>query len=327
MSKQIRFIILIVSVVMFFSITPIIIGHSLGYRIDFDQKKIVATGGIYLRVWPSPAEVYIDSKPIMKTNIITNSAFMQNLLPKNHTVLIKKNGYFDYQKTLPVKEKEVTKLEHVLLIKKDIKFETLADLPAQAGKTRSPFAKQERFILKNSNLYDSNSGKNVLIIKNVIAFDTYQNNIYWIGKDNLLYTSDFSEKTKTKILDSFYSPVKSIKISPDHTKILFYNDYEILFAYLNSPNSEKTFLNRFSEKIGDCLWLNSDYVIFTQAGKIKISEIDNKNEINMVELPDEILIDEQTVDIKNSKIYFSQTDKKLYILTADNLLLSEQMIQ
>ena len=70
MSKQIRFIILIVSVVMFFSITPIIIGHSLGYRIDFDQKKIVATGGIYLRVWPSPAEVYIDSKPIMKTNII-----------------------------------------------------------------------------------------------------------------------------------------------------------------------------------------------------------------------------------------------------------------
>src|SRR3989338_9925354 len=150
----------------------------------------------------------------MKTNIITNSAFMQNLLPKNHTVLIKKNGYFDYQKTLPVKEKEVTKLEHVLLIKKDIKFETLAD------KTRSPFEKQERFILKNSNLYDSNSGKNVLIIKNVIAFDTYQNNIYWIGKDNLLYTSDFSEKTKTKILDSFYSPVKSIKISSGSSTML-----------------------------------------------------------------------------------------------------------
>src|SRR3989344_5033332 len=139
MSKQIRFIILIVSVVMFFSITPIIIGYSLGYRINFEQKKIVATGGIYLRVWPSPADVYIDSKLIDKTNLITSSAFTQNLLPKNHLVSIKKDGYFDYQKTLLIKEREVTKLEHILLVKKDIDFEALTD------KTQSPFAKQERF--------------------------------------------------------------------------------------------------------------------------------------------------------------------------------------
>lgn len=311
MSKQVRFIILVVCVALFFIITPCIIGYSLGYRIDFEQKKIVATGGIYLRVWPNPAEVYIDSKPTMKTSVITNSAFTQDLLPKNHVVLIQKNGYFDYQKTLPVKEKEVTKLEHVLLIKKDIKFETLADT------TQSPFTKPERFILKNNNLYDTGSGKNVLVIRNVVAFDTQQNNIYWVGKDNLLYKSDFSGKEKTQIFDSFYSPVKSIKISPDHTKILFYNDYEILFAYLGSPDSEKIFLNRFSEKIDDCQWLNSDYVIFTIAGKIKISEIDNKNEINMVELP----------NIKPVKIYFNQQDKKLYVLTADNLLVSEQLIQ
>jgi len=321
MSKRVRFIILIVCVVLFFVITPYIIGYSLGYRIDFEQKKIVATGGIYLRVWPSPADVYIDSKLIGKTNIITNSAFTQNLLPKNHIVLIKKEGYFNYQKTLLVKGKEVAKLEHALLIKKNIDFKNMVD------KTLSTFEKQERFFLKNNNIYDNNSGKAVLILKNVIAFDTYQNNIYWVGKNNLFYKSDFSGKEKTKIFDSFYSPVKNIKISPDRAKILFNNDYEILFAYLNSPDSEKIFLNRFSEKIGDLFWLNNDYVIFTLAGKIKISEIDNKNEINIIELPDKILIDNETIDIKNPKIYFNQQDKKLYVITGDISLVSEQLIQ
>ncbi len=312
MAKGARLIILTSCAILFFTVTPYIIGYSLGYRIDFEQKKIMATGGIYLRAWPSPADVYINSKLAGKTNVITNSVFTQNLLPKNHLVLIKKDGYFDYQKTLLVKKKEVTKLEHILLVKKDINFEALAD------KTQSPFAKQERFSIKNNNLYDNSSGKAVLLIKNIVVFDTDQNNIYWVSKDNLLYKSDFLGKEKTKVFDSFYSPIKNIKISPNGQKILFNNDYEILFAYLNSPISEKIFLNRFSEKIGDCFWLNNDYVIFTLAGKIKISEIDNRNEINMAELPDSILINGKTTDIKNAKIYFDAQNKTLYIEASAN---------
>jgi len=327
MSKRVRLIILIVCIILFFSIMPYIIGYSLGYRIDFEQKKIVATGGIYLRVWPSPADVYIDSRNTGRTSLMTNSAFVQDLLPKNHVVLVRKDGYFDYQKTLPVKEKEATKLEHILLIKTNIAFEKLSDLPAQTDKTQSPFTKAKQFTLKNNNLYDNASGKPVLLIKNVIAFDVYQNIIYWVGTDNLLYQSDFLGKEKTEIFESFYDPVKSIRISPDGLKILFSNDYEIMFAYLNAKESEKIFLNRFSEKIGDCLWLNSDYVIFTLAGKIKISEIDNKNEINMVELPDKATVNGETIDIKNPKIDFAQQDKKLYILTGDTVLVSEQLTQ
>ena len=110
MSKRVRFIILLICVALFLSITPVIIGYSLGYRIDFEQKRIVATGGIYLRVWPSPADVYVDLKLKEKTSLITNSIFTQNLLPKNHLISVKKEWYFDYQKTLPVKESKVTKL-------------------------------------------------------------------------------------------------------------------------------------------------------------------------------------------------------------------------
>ena len=181
---------------------------------------------------------------------------------------------------------------------------------------QSPFSKKEKFIIKNNNLYDNASSKPALLIKNVTLFDIFQNSIYWVSKDNALYQSDLSGKNPTQIFDSFYNPIKNIKISPDGQKVLYYNDYEIMYSWLGDKSFKKIFLNRFSDKIGDAFWLNNDYVIFTLVGKIKISESDNINEINIVELP-------QTAD----KIYFSQQNKKLYIQTRKETLVSEQLTQ
>ncbi len=112
--------------VCFFVLAPYIVLYSLGYRIDFLHMKIVATGGIYIKASPLPLEISIDSKT-QKPGFLANSVFVQNLLPKSHAVLIKKDGYYDYQKNLEVEENQVTKLEHVLLIKKNILFENLID--------------------------------------------------------------------------------------------------------------------------------------------------------------------------------------------------------
>lgn len=122
MTKRIRLTILAFCVVCFFIIAPYIILYSLGYRIDFENRKIVATGGIYVRTFPTAEQITIDSKISEKPGMFNNSVFVQSLLPKDHTVLVQKNGYYDYYKTLPVLEKEVTKLENVLLIKKAIAF-------------------------------------------------------------------------------------------------------------------------------------------------------------------------------------------------------------
>ncbi|MDP2741694.1 MAG: hypothetical protein Q8O66_03355, partial [bacterium] len=87
---------------------------------------------------------------------------------------------------------------------------------------------------------------------------------------------------------------------------------------------------RFSEKIDNCLWLNNNYIIFTINGKIKISETDNKNNLNIFTLPEKLnLSDGTTIDFANKEkspeIYFNQQDKKLYILTEDTLLSSERI--
>lgn len=122
MTKKTRFIILLFCVFLFFLITPYIIFYSLGYRIDFEKRKIVATGGLYIKALPLGTNIIVDSKIHNKTGIFSNAVFVQNLIPKTHHILITKDGYYDYQKNLKVKENEVTKLESIILFKKNIPF-------------------------------------------------------------------------------------------------------------------------------------------------------------------------------------------------------------
>ena len=364
MTKKTRSLILVLCVVLFFIIAPYIIIYSLGYRIDFEQKKIVITGGIYVRALPLGSDVIVDSKIKNTTSFLSPTVFVQNLLPKQHSILIKKGGYYDYKKNLEVKEKEVVKLEQVILFKEKILFDILTD------KTNSPFFslrdisqsetkkdQEQLFIIKNGNLYKNSPETSVAILKKVFSFGVSGNNIIWLGLDGFLYSSSqdgkitnklsqtslkiinnraykftiissnvflkednnlllFNQKTKT--FETFYSPVKDLKISPDGQKILYYNDNEILYSYLNSGNPEKIFLNRFSEKIGESFWLNDNYLIFSLGEKIVISEIDNRDSINIITLL-------QTLS-PSDKISFNQQDKKLYILTKDTILSSERLI-
>lgn len=126
MTRKTRLIVLLVCVVLFLIITPYIVLHSLGYRVDFKKLKVVQTGGIFVKAEPQGADIIIDSQT-NTTGFFNNSVFVQNLLPGTYQVTIKKTGYYDYQKTLDVAEGQVTKLEHVLLIKQQIVFTTAPD--------------------------------------------------------------------------------------------------------------------------------------------------------------------------------------------------------
>ena len=127
MTKKTRLIILLFCVACFFVVAPVLVLYSEGYRLDFKKMAVVATGGIYVRTFPAADKVTIDYGIVEKPGLFSNSIFVQSLLPEPHTVSIIKNGYYDYFKTLPVKEKEVTKLENVMLLKKAVTFTALAN--------------------------------------------------------------------------------------------------------------------------------------------------------------------------------------------------------
>ncbi len=127
MTIKTRLIILASCALLFLVFAPYTVLYSLGYRIDFATMKLRATGGIYVYAVPEPSSILIDSKPAQKTGLFSSAVFMQNMIPGWHSVLIKREGYYDYQKNLQVQEKEVAKLENVVLFKQKINFTTLGE--------------------------------------------------------------------------------------------------------------------------------------------------------------------------------------------------------
>ncbi|MHA1657494.1 MAG: hypothetical protein ACTSUT_00005, partial [Promethearchaeota archaeon] len=62
MKKKTRLILLFSCMALFFTVAPLILLYSQGYRFDFDKNKIVKTGGIFIEVSNTSAEIYINEK-------------------------------------------------------------------------------------------------------------------------------------------------------------------------------------------------------------------------------------------------------------------------
>ena len=127
MTKRTRLIILFACIASFLIITPNLVLYSMGYRLDLKTMKITATGGIYVRTFPTAERITIDSTSPLRPGLFSNSIFVQNLIPAGHSVLVQKSGYFDYEKTISVQENQVTKLENILLIKRNIVFQEIIE--------------------------------------------------------------------------------------------------------------------------------------------------------------------------------------------------------
>lgn len=233
---------MLVCVACFFIIAPFLVLYSIGDRFDFQKIKITKTGGIYVRTFPAAEKIIIDSKIIEKPGMFSNSIFVQSLLPDLHTVLAEKSGYYNYFKTIPVAEEQVTKLENVLLFKKNIQFEVAPEI------TQSPFNTLQKYIIKNNKLYYSNAPENISIsaaqkaapiLEDLSAFSVVSNSIIWLGTDGFLYQSGLTNITTT-------TKIKPTKLTLTPLKINKKDSYKIVSGSQNIfliDNNNLLFLN------------------------------------------------------------------------------------
>ena len=256
MTKKTRFIILSACALCFIIIAPILVLYSMGDRFDFEKFRITKTGGIYIRTFPAAEQITIDSKITEKPGMFSNSVFVQSLIPDEHTVLIQKNGYYDYFKTLPVVEEQVTKLENVLLLRENMQFEVATE------EIQSPFAVQERFIIKKNNLYYSDADENIgitatqkstPILKGLVSFSFINNDILWLGTDGILYKSSLSADKISNPTKLTTIPIKIIKtgiykIIPDDKDIFIIDNGNLL-----SLDNKTDELFKFSSSITDAI--------------------------------------------------------------------------
>jgi hypothetical protein len=128
-------------------------------------------------------------------------------------------------------------------------------------------------------------------------FKEENGNLYFTGKD-----SDSFEVLASRI--------KGFEFSPERRKIVYFTNNEIWITFLRNADLEKktgdkVLLIRLSEQIKNVSWLNEDYIAFNTADVIKITETDNRNRLNIVDLK----------ETKNPEIFWNKNDKKIYFLS------------
>ncbi len=429
----------------FVFVAPILVFYFQGYRVDFKNKRITQTGGLFLKAQPKHAEVYINDKLIKKTDFFFGSVLIENLLPKKYNVKLKKQGYFNWEKNLQIKEKEVTEARDIVLFPKNPNFSLLAK--GVKALWFSPTG--EKIILKEENenhwelkLYDVNKNLKSHILKetdiakegadlfdlefangekeiylkvviaeqlkefildinnippllkeiektsteselktstlkeskpkNIIASAENEGNVYYLENTGNLYKTDssfsFEEKLtestfplkqeteyklyifsdfiflkenqtlflfnkKTKTFEKFFEGIKDIKLSPDFKKLAYFSEYEIKILFLEKratqPKREKgesIFLIRLSDKIKNVFWITPDYLIFDTENRIKITEIDNRDRLNIIDLTEFSSLCPDCKQEMQKEIFFNSNNKKLYVLAGENLWASKKLL-
>ncbi len=148
---------------IFVAVAPILTLYVQGYRIDFKNKKLTQTGGLFIKtINPKQVEVYLDDNLAAKTDFFFSSTLIENLLPKTYNIKVQKQNYYTWEKNLEVKEKQVVEAKNIVLFPKDPSLELIStgvkDIWFSKDKKRAVIKEED----KNTwNLKSYNLEKNV----------------------------------------------------------------------------------------------------------------------------------------------------------------------
>jgi len=124
-----RKIIFLIFCALYIIVCPSLILYSLGIVIKPDKKKIIKTGVIFITTIPDNAIPYLDGKPHKEQT----PTLIDNLLPGNYTLEIKKPGYQSWKTQVSVYQEKASPLEDIILLpepmsENEISREPMTDL-------------------------------------------------------------------------------------------------------------------------------------------------------------------------------------------------------
>ncbi|OGD24836.1 hypothetical protein A2819_00490 [Candidatus Azambacteria bacterium RIFCSPHIGHO2_01_FULL_40_24] len=281
-------------VILFIAASVIITMLAQGWRFDLDSFKMVRTGGIFIKTTVSGAKIYVNDKYTGSTaGLLNYTKLVDDLAPKNYNLFIHKEGYYPWNKMVEVKNGLVTELFSVTLFPLDIKKIKIAQLPPQ---------KISDFRIIDETIKIINNKKTGIA------------NVYAI-KGQFISSEKFKISTSTEL------------ISPDKNKKLYASGNKIWIEYLNDIKEEpskkageKEIVATLELPILFLDWLkDSEHVIWFTSGELTITERDNRGgKRNSVKFY--LNINPPIFwDIKNSDLYFFETDKEKSILYKINI--------
>jgi len=324
MTRRIRRLLLCSAILFFIVATPSILFYAWGYNFDWQNKKLVLTGALYLKSFPKKAEVELNNKLKEET-----PAFIKRLLPKEYQVKITKQGFHPWQKKLRVESKLVTEARNILLIPLNPEIEivneelpvnfSLKEFLAQEESDTIFYIQEPSYILyktdQNGSYQEQISLAPLPANHQYEIFVSSNEKIVALNKKRQLYFLN----PETRCFELLEENVQEVQFANDSKKLLYSTPTEIWVYYLEDiliqPNKkarEKELITRLSQKIEQVLWFDqtNEHIIFVVSQTVKIIELDDRDYRNTHDL----------FNFEISQIVYSPTDKKLYFIKEDKLL-------
>jgi len=323
MTHKVRSIILCLIILFFIIAAPIIILYSLGYNFDWQEKKLVLTGGLYIKTTPKNATVYINDKPRKET-----PAFIKRLIPKYYQIKVTKEGYHDWNKKLKIESKIVTEVKNIILIPINPKIEIINEKISDNFSLKEYV--NEESIISNDVFYIQ---KPSFILYKTDKENSFQEQISLTPlPDNQEYEILVSNNQKIAVLSNnkdlytlnnetrnfelIKENIKQAQFSNDNGKLLYYTPNEIWIYHLNNNQQDKKtgeheLITRLSQEIEQAIWHEfNQHIIFLVDKDIKIIELDSRDERNTTDI----------IKMNVQEIAYSNENQLLYVVKDEKLL-------
>lgn len=231
---------------IFFGTALFLILWASGYRYDFKNKVVVSTGILVIKTYPKQdVEIFIDNKK-QTTN---KTPLKLSLFPKEYNVLIKKQGYSDWEKTIKISSKKSLFLDNIVLFKENV---------------------DKNVLESNVLLYaESNDKKNIVYSKN----ENEEESLYLLNQDgekSKLYPKENQEKFTEKLV--------SLNFNGNNLCILSFENSKYI---LNISNNKFTKINTAPFPLSYFFINENEYFAILEKNLIKYNI--NTKEIKVIE--------------------------------------------
>ncbi|HCX27754.1 MAG TPA: hypothetical protein DHI91_01275 [Candidatus Portnoybacteria bacterium] len=340
MTRTIRRLIFYGFVLLFIVATPPTILYAMGYSFDWTNKKLVQTGGLYLKSVPSGAQISVNGQPQK-----TTPRLISRLLPHSYNISVVKDGYHSWQKNLPVEAELVSEARNIFLLPTNVSPElitqnvtsTIADFLSSPGeKTQQQRAAKiasstAGWLLNGDNLYYLPKNNPVLYrtdltesIKDQISQEALPLGKYQLITNDgrrflaLSTSGDLYLMNTDGVFEKIASQIEAVQLTSDNKKVLWQTANEITILWLEEflvqpyrqAGDKETIVRYFNQKISQALFYpDNEHVAFVAGDQIKITELDGRDTRNTIDF----------ISASNPQIYFDEPTSYFYYLTQNEL--------
>ena len=324
MHKTTRYLFILLCFVLFIVLAPLIILYVSGTKLSLSDQEYTATGILVAKTDPNDADVYINDE---KKD--TTPATVRFLDQGEYVVTLKKEGYFDWTKRLPVETGKVTYayegVEAVELIRQPIPV----SVPVQ--QVTSLLVINERAWLGAANALHTTTISNPMAVEQYTLPFTPQTITAIRDSDYLLISGDNNRNlifnTNSRVAFSLPTQLDTatdVTASPDGT--IFARANDTVYSY---NLTSKVLTPVLRNAIGFTMLGNTGYIAVTQENNTTLQTAQWVN--NRFTTPEPLLANQlpaaDTIQliITRNKELFAYTNTTLYRINAELEVVGNQV--